>query len=194
MLSFKNFLLASIASASVVAVDLPFKDNFDSSNLDNWKTSGEGEWNVKDGQLAGSATSGTAYALVDTNASDFVFNATITPTDFSSGSTGLVFRSSSLDGTGSFYWYKIWAGGHELGISKDGVDSTLASKRNSHSNEKYRVAITATGSRITLVSNESYESGYLEFEDDKLTGGATGVAVFGGPSGALYDNVSVSET
>lgn len=192
MLDFKTILLGPLASTALASVDLPFEDNFDSSNLDGWNTAGDGAWEVQDGQLSGNSSTGNTVALVDTKASDFTFNATVTPTDFSGGSTGLIFRASDLDGTGSFYWYKIWAGGHEIGISEDGVDSTLASKRSSHSNEEYRIDVTAKGNKVTVVQNESYESGLLEFEDDKLTGGAMGVAVFGGPAGALFDEVLVT--
>lgn len=170
-------------------VEMLVKDNFADGQMIAWTTSGSGEWNVQDQRLVGSAPSGLALAMLDTNFTDVRFDVLVSSADFSAGSPSLVFRASSLQG-GDYYWARLLEDKAQVGITLQGEEKILGEGAGSFAVEtQHALRVIALGEVIELFVGDMGHS-MVSVTDESLAGGANGLAVEGSGS---FDNISVSK-
>ncbi|RWA10471.1 hypothetical protein EKO27_g4638 [Xylaria grammica] len=177
---------------TIQPVNMLVKDNFADGNMLDWTTYG-GEWSVEDQRLAVKNTGG-GMAMLDTDFSDLVFDATVATTS-GNGHPGLLFRVTEL--SKETYKYK----GYKAAISPTGVITfgkadlgtftDLAQTRMDMAmGEEYHVRVVAIGSEIKIFVNDM-DTAKITFSDESFTTGANGVRVFN--AAAKFGFVSVAK-
>jgi hypothetical protein len=179
---------------TIVPIRMLVKDNFADGNMIGWKSYG-GEWEVVDQRLEVDMNT-EAMALLDTNFTDLVFDATISLTDDQdeSGSAGLVFRVNT---TGT-----VGPNGYYVGLSPSGIlsletfqddtrmtiakASTLETRLSTDTHISIRV--TATGKDIKVYVND-LETPLITVVDSTFVSGANGVRVV--EMAASFGSVSI---
>jgi hypothetical protein len=179
---------------TIAPVRMLVKDNFADGNMIGWKTYG-GEWNVVGERLKGDTTT-KAMALLDTNFTDLVFDATIdfSPDPASSGSAGLVFRANATATSG--------VNGYYVGLSPSGIlsletfqfqtQTTIAnatiSDAHMNSDADLIVRVKAIGDNLEIYVDD-LEDSLISVKDATFSTGANGVMVV--ESAAKFGFVSV---
>ncbi|KAI1779543.1 carbohydrate-binding module family 66 protein [Hypoxylon cercidicola] len=177
---------------TIASIQMLVKDNFANGQMFDWKTYG-GNWTVADQRLTVSSTA-DAKALLDTNFTEVVFDATVAITD-GSGDAGLVFRAANLS-TGatefSGYYACISAAGTvSLGKADLGAWTSLGESTIEVSiSTEYQVRVTAVGSDVSVFVGD-LTTPKVTATDDSFVGGANGVGVRG--AGAKFGSVSVAK-
>jgi GH43 family beta-xylosidase len=177
---------------TIQPITMLVKDNFADGRMVNWTTYG-GEWSVEDQRLTVKNTGG-GMAMLDTNFTDFVFDATVATTD-GSGHPGLLFRVTELSTkTHQYKGYKaaispsgvITLGKADLGTFTDLAQTTMDIARG----EEYHVRVVAIGSEIMVFVGDM-DKAKITFTDESFTTGANGVRVFN--AAAKFGSVSVAK-
>ncbi|KAJ3573216.1 hypothetical protein NPX13_g4779 [Xylaria arbuscula] len=159
---------------TIASVTMLVKDNFADGQVVGWKQYGDG-FSVIDERLT---SSGAAIAMLDTNFTDLVYDATISVPD-SSVDAGLLFRATnasgdiaqlngyqaSISGSGSITLQKIVDGAFSV-LSQG--DASLVAGR------EYHVRVTAVASEINVFV-EDMESPKITAADDVFLAGTDGV-------------------
>ncbi|KAF2681941.1 carbohydrate-binding module family 66 protein [Lentithecium fluviatile CBS 122367] len=178
---------------TIAPVRMLVKDNFADGNMIGWKTYG-GEWEVVDQQLAVDGTPG-GMALLDTNFTDLIFNATIyMPDDGSSGSAGIVFRATGNESSGfSGYYVGLSPSGILLletfqNQARKTVASTSTSGSQASIDDDYLLRVIAVGDEIQVFVDD-LEKPELKVIDSTFTHGKNGVMVV--DLAAEFGNVSI---
>ncbi|KAK5627383.1 hypothetical protein RRF57_003098 [Xylaria bambusicola] len=167
------------------------KDNFADGRMLDWTTYG-GQWSVEEQRLT-VQNAGSGMAMLDTNFSDLVFDATIATTS-GNGHPGLLFRVTELSAeTRKYKGYKAAispTGVITLGKADLGIFTDLAqTKMDMVTGEEYHVRVVAIGSEIKVYVNDM-DKARITFIDNSFTTGANGVRVFN--SAAKFGFVSVA--
>jgi hypothetical protein len=172
-------------------INMLVKDNFSDGKMIAWKISGGGAWSVQDQKLKGSGSITRSLAMLDTNFSDVVFDAVLSSFDFSTSIPALIFRASSLDGTGSYYWVRLRSDRIEVGITAIGFDEILGtSSKTFEAGIEYHIRIVAIGTLISVFV-DNMNAAAVAVVDQGLRTGANGVGV-DGVGESYFDNVSVA--
>ncbi|KAI1120385.1 putative glycosyl hydrolase [Nemania abortiva] len=177
---------------TIQPVTMLVKDNFADNAMLNWTTYG-GEWSVEGHRLTAKDTSG-GMAMLDTNFSDQVFDATVATTK-GNGHPGLLFRVTEL--SRETYKYK----GYKAAISPTGVitlgkadlgtfTDLAQTKMDMVMRKEYHVRVVAIGSEIAIFVDDM-DKARIQFTDDSFSTGANGVRVFN--SAAKFGSVSVAK-
>ncbi|KAH9987117.1 carbohydrate-binding module family 66 protein [Xylariaceae sp. FL0662B] len=178
---------------TIQPVKMLVQDNFADGTMIAWKMHG-GEWSVVDQRLTVS-NSGTAQAMLDTNFTDLIFDATVTITE-GGGDAGLVFRATTLE-TGDIE-------GYYAGISPVGIVTlwSLGSVNEGKGSLLLEVAlqislVTEHHLRVSAVGNEirvfvdDLEEPKIVVTDDEYPNGADGVGVRN--AAAKFGDISVAK-
>ncbi|KAI0435991.1 putative glycosyl hydrolase [Xylaria telfairii] len=168
------------------------KDNFADGAMLDWTTYG-GEWSVQD-QCLTAKDMGGGMAMLDTNFTDCVFDATIA-TIKGNGHPGLLFRVTELSRTTHKYkGYKAAispSGVITLGKADLGAFTDLAQARmDMVLGKEYHVRVVAIGSDIKIFVDDM-DKAKIQFTDGSFSGGANGVRVFN--AAAKFGSVSVAK-
>ncbi len=177
---------------TIQPITMLVKDNFADGNMLDWTTYG-GEWSVEDRRLTVKNTGG-GMAMLDTNFSDLVFDATVATVD-GTGHPGLLFRVTELSATTHKYkGYKAAispTGVITLGKADLGTFTDLAqTKMDMVVGEEYHVRVVATGCDIMIFVNDM-DKAKIMFTDESFTAGANGVRVFN--AAAKFGSLSVAK-
>ncbi|KAJ3578070.1 hypothetical protein NPX13_g2501 [Xylaria arbuscula] len=176
---------------SIQPVRMLVKDNFADGKMLDWTTYG-GAWSVEGERLTVQNTGG-GMAMLDTNFSDLVFDATIATTS-GNGHPGLLFRVTELSAeTHKYKGYKAALspqGVITLGKADLGTFTDLAQTRMGMEMEENHVRVRAIGSEISVFVNDM-DTPKIVYTDGSFTTGANGVRVFN--SAAKFGFVSVSK-
>ncbi|KAI0531824.1 putative glycosyl hydrolase [Xylaria digitata] len=177
---------------TIEPITMLVKDDFADGKMLDWATYG-GEWLVEDERLTVKNTGG-GMAMLDTNFSDLVFDATVATVD-GNGHPGLLFRVTELSKTTHKYkGYKAAispTGVITLGKADLGTFTDLAqTKMDMTIGEEYHVRVVAIGSEI-MVFVRDMDKAKIRFTDGSFTAGATGVRVFN--AAAKFGSVSVAK-
>ncbi|KAI1184291.1 putative glycosyl hydrolase [Nemania serpens] len=177
---------------TIQPITMLVKDNFADGAMLDWTTYG-GEWSVEGQRLTAKDTSG-GMAMLDTNFTDQVFDATVATTK-GNGHPGLLFRVTELSKTTHKYkGYKAAispSGVITLGKADIGVFTDLAQTRmNMVLGEEYHVRVVAIGSDIKIFVDDMNKA-KIQFTDASFTNGANGVRVFN--AAAKFGSVSVAK-
>ena len=178
---------------TIKPVRMLVKDNFADGDMVGWKSYG-GSWNVVDERLS---AQGEGLAVLDTNFTDLIFDATVRfPEDSNdSGSAGLVFRvNGAANGASSF-------SGYYAGLSVSGLVTLEKSSKGSwtpiantsveiETGKDYGVSVTATQSHIEVFVGDM-EVPILTAVDSTFVDGTDGVAVFG--TAVKFTDISISK-
>lgn len=177
---------------TIEPIKMLVKDNFANGEMFDWTTYG-GNWSVVDQRL-NVAISDTATAVLDTNFTDLVFDATVAITD-GNGDAGLVFRATDLStGADGFRGYYV-------GFSPAGTVNVLKADAGTwtslseasvgvSSGTEYQVRVTAVGSQINVFIGDTADP-KVTATDGSFVSGATGVGVRS--AGAKFGAVSVAK-
>ncbi|OTA93864.1 glycoside hydrolase family 43 protein [Hypoxylon sp. CO27-5] len=177
---------------TIEPIKMLVKDNFANGEMFDWITYG-GNWSVIDQRL-NVAISDSAIAVLDTNFTDLVFDATVAFTD-GDGDAGLIFRATDLSaGIDDFKGY--YAGFSPAGTVnilkvEAGVWTALSETAVEVSSEtEYQVKVTAVGNQINVFIGDAADT-KVTITDGSFLSGATGVGVRG--VGAKFGAVSVAK-
>ncbi|KAI0515463.1 putative glycosyl hydrolase [Xylaria bambusicola] len=176
---------------TIQPVRMLVKDNFADGRMLDWTTYG-GQWSVEEQRLT-VQNAGSGMAMLDTNFSDLIFDATIA-TVSGNGHPGLLFRVTELSAeTHKYKGYKAAispTGVITLGKADLGVFTDLAqTKMDMVTGEEYHVRVMAIGSEIKVYVNDM-DKARITFSDNSFTTGANGVRIFN--SAAKFGFVSVA--
>ncbi|KAI1425341.1 putative glycosyl hydrolase [Xylaria sp. FL1777] len=176
---------------TIQPITMLVKDNFADGRMLDWTTYG-GQWSVEDQHLTVKNTGG-GMAMLDTNFSDLVFDATVATVD-GNGHPGLLFRVTELSAkTHKYKGYKAAispTGVITLGKADLGTFTDLAqTKMNMSMGEEYHVRVVAVGAEITIFVNDMNDP-KITFTDESFATGANGVRVFN--AAAKFGSISVT--
>ncbi|KAI1415844.1 carbohydrate-binding module family 66 protein [Hypoxylon sp. FL1857] len=179
-------------NGTIEPIKMLVKDNFANGQMFDWKTYG-GDWSVISQRL-NVGNSGAAVAVLDTNFTDLVFEATVAITD-GSGDAGLVFRATDLstDAAGFKGYYVGISPAGSINILKadTGIWTSLSEATvEVSSGTEYKVKVTAVGSQINVFIGDSKDP-EVTAADGSFVSGATGVGVR--DTGAKFGAVSVAK-
>ena len=180
------------ADNTIKPVEMAVEDNFEDGNDTGWTPYG-GTWTASGGQYNVGSNPG-AKALLDTNFSDLVYEADVTPG--STGDAGLVFRVSN-PGTGTDAYQGYYAGLDVpnqkvfIGKANNNWTSLAAASMSLAANTKYHIKIVAQGASIQVYVDDM-AAPKVSVTDSTYTGGKTGVRTFN--SAAKFDNISVQSS
>ncbi|CAH0056809.1 unnamed protein product [Clonostachys solani] len=169
-------------------VKMLVKDNFADGKMIAWKTSGAGEWAVEDQRLKGTSGGEPAYAFLDTNFTDLVFDATVSSADYSTSVPALIFRASSMEADSSHYWAKVRSDRVEFGITTNSEEEVIHYEDAIIESGEHKLRIKALGIEVSIFVDD-VSSPLLVANDTRLATGATGVAVAGE---AFFSSISVA--
>ncbi|KAI1381991.1 carbohydrate-binding module family 66 protein [Hypoxylon crocopeplum] len=177
---------------TIEQVKMLVKDNFADGNMFDWKTY-DGDWSVVDQRLNIASTAG-ARAMLDTNFTDLVFDATVAVME-GSGDVGLVFRATNLStGVDEFTGYYAGispTGTVTLGTANTGIWTSLSeTTMEVSSTTEYQIRVTAIGNEISVFVGD-LTSPKIVMTDESFVSGATGVGVRN--AGAKFGSVSVAK-
>ncbi|RSM85944.1 DUF1080 domain-containing protein [Kibdelosporangium aridum] len=178
------------ADGTIQPVTMKVKDNFQDRNAVGWTTYG-GSWSASSSRYDTSASFG-GKALLDTNFSNFVQDADVTPRS-ANGDSGVVFRASQpATGTDSYrgYYAGISASGRVLLGKANNNWTPLASvPMTIRPGTSYRLRVEAVGSSIKVYVDDM-STPKIVTTDTSYTSGANGVRVFNTAAG--FDNISIT--
>ncbi|KAI1074907.1 carbohydrate-binding module family 66 protein [Whalleya microplaca] len=180
-------------NGTIQPIKMLVKDNFADGDMVAWNASG-GEWSVVDQRLTVS-NSESANAMLDTNFTDLIFDATVAVTE-GSGDAGLVFRATTLE-TGDLEGYYVgisptglialW----NLGNANEGKGYALAEEALQISaTTEYHFRVSAIGNEIKVFVGD-LEAPKITVTDNGYSIGADGVGVRN--AGARFGNISVAK-
>ncbi|MEK3720218.1 family 43 glycosylhydrolase [Paenibacillus sp. FSL H8-0034] len=180
------------ADNTIIPVEMAVEDNFDDGNDTGWTKYG-GTWTVSGGQYNVASNPG-AKALLDTNFTDLIYEADVTPG--STGNAGLVFRVSN-PGTGTDAYQGYYAGLDVpnqkvlIGKANNNWTSLATASMSLTANTKYHVKIFAQGDSIKVYVGDM-ATPKISVTDSAYTRGSIGVRTF--DSAAKFDNISVQSS
>jgi hypothetical protein len=181
---------------AIAPVHMLVEDNFADGNMLGWKTHG-GEWEVVDQRLEVESTT-VGMALLDTNFTDLIFDATLSFPDEneSKGSAGLVFRATGNATVGFSGYY--------VGLSPSGIlslesfqtgtqvaianVSSINVQSDAESDYDYEIRVTALGERIEVFVDD-LDVPKLTVNDETFSTGKNGVMVM--DTAATFGDVSI---
>ncbi|KAH8601400.1 putative glycosyl hydrolase [Bisporella sp. PMI_857] len=181
---------------TIASVKMLVKDNFADGNMVGWRTY-DGDWSVANKLLTAKSSAG-GKAVLDTNFTDLIFDATVTITQatWTTGDAGLVFRATNL-GSGMDAYSGYYAGISPSGrivLGKADSGSWAVLKEVAFTvalNKQYSVRVSAIASEIRVFVDD-LNSAKIIVSDSTFTSGADGVRVF--QTSASFGNVSVAES
>ncbi|RFU78448.1 glycoside hydrolase, family 43 [Trichoderma arundinaceum] len=181
---------------TIEPVKMLVHDNFNDGNIIGWETYG-GDWSAKTNALRGS-TSSDGKALLNTNFSDFIYEADIKISGPSNAHrhshAGLVFRASEPS-VGSVAFRGYYAGISTTGAlflgRADGANFTILASEQAgiEPAKQYRLRVKADGSSISVTVNSKRHT-VISVTDDAYKSGTDGVRVF--KTEAEFDNVNIT--
>jgi len=181
---------------TIAPVNMLVMDNFADGNMIGWKTFG-GQWEVFDQRLQVAMTT-SGMALLDTNFTNLIFDATLSFPDEhdSPGSAGLVFRASGNDISGfSGYYVGISPFGFlSLEVFDTGAQVVIANaslseiQKREDSDYDYEVRVTAIGETIRVYVDD-LDVPKLTVDDATILTGKNGVMVM--DMAATFGDVSI---
>ncbi|KAI0596606.1 putative glycosyl hydrolase [Biscogniauxia sp. FL1348] len=166
------------ADGTIAPVQMLVKDDFADGDMVAWTPRG-GDWSVVNQRLE--ATTGGS-ALLDTNFSDLVFDATVAVTQ-GSGDAGLLFRVANLSSSSSssssyqgYYASVSLRGTASLGKSDDTTNTTElgGAQVDVVPGRDHSVRVSAVGSEIKMFFDDMDEP-VISVTDDSFASGANGV-------------------
>ncbi|KAH6609555.1 glycoside hydrolase [Trichoderma cornu-damae] len=181
---------------TIEPVKMLVHDNFEDGNAIGWEFYG-GDWTAEPRVLRGGTSSG-GKALLNTNFSDFIYEADIRisgPTNrHRLGHAGLVFRASQPSvGAVAFRGYcaGITTAGALFLARADGADFTMLASEEAgvEPKKRYRLKVMAEGDSIR-VSVNSERHAIISVTDRAYGSGMDGVRVF--RTEAEFDNVNIT--
>ncbi|MEK8128840.1 family 43 glycosylhydrolase [Paenibacillus filicis] len=180
------------ADHTIIPVKMAVEDNFEDGDDAGWTKYG-GTWTVSGGQYHVASNPG-AKALLDTNYTDLIYEADVTPG--STGNAGVVFRVSN-PGTGADAYQGYYAGLDVpnqrvlIGKANNNWTSLATAPMSLTSNTKYHVKIVAQGESIKVYVSDM-TTPKINVTDSTYTSGSVGVRTY--DSAAKFDNVSVQNS
>jgi GH43 family beta-xylosidase len=178
------------SDGTIQPVTMKVKDDFSDNNAVGWTTYG-GSWSASGGQYNVSSSAG-GKALLDTNFSNFVYDADVKLTS-GRGDGGLVFRvTQATVGTDSYrgYYAGISTSGSVLLGKADNNWTPLKSVPTTVSpGTRYHLRVEAVGSSIKVYVNDMSVP-KISVTEASYTSGSNGVRVFN--TAASFDNVSIA--
>ncbi|OTA98188.1 glycoside hydrolase family 43 protein [Hypoxylon sp. CI-4A] len=180
---------------TIAPITMLVKDNFANGAMFNWKAFG-GDWSVADQRLD-VANVDEAHAMLDTNFTDLVFDATVAITD-GEGDAGLWFRAANLTTPAADSW------GYYAGISPAGTVTLQKANAGSWASlgeaavdiasaTEYQVRITAIGNDINVFVGDLDNPKIVATDSDgSFLNGSTGVGVRN--TSAQFGSVSVAKS
>jgi hypothetical protein len=178
---------------SIQTVTMLVKDNFDDGNTFGW-TSHSGSWSVAE-QALGSELVNEGIITLDTNFTDFVFDADVTIQPGTNGSddasAGLVFRATLDSGNFNGYYAGIsTTQGVVIGKSSAGDWQDLSTSDLAvEAGKQYHLRVSAISGALKLFVDD-LDTERASVTDGSIAFGTDGVFVRN--SGAQFDNVSVA--
>ncbi|KAJ9144131.1 Arabinoxylan arabinofuranohydrolase [Pleurostoma richardsiae] len=176
---------------TIEQVTMLVKDNFENGNMIGWKTYG-GSFPVADGQLVAASSAG-GKALVDTNFTNFIYDADVTVTS-GAGDAAVVFRATSLstnvDAYAGYYAGISTGGTVVLGKADGGWTQLGLAAAAVTAADQVHMRVVAVGSTIEVFV-EDMVTPKISVTDSTYINGADGVRVF--LVMALFDNISVQK-
>ncbi|KAH8906893.1 putative glycosyl hydrolase [Coniochaeta sp. PMI_546] len=196
-------------SGGIQPVKMLVRDNFEDGQMIAWKTwTSDTRFEVKDGEMVNVVKEGGLYkvlglALLDTNFTDFVYEADVTIfEDNEEGQgAGLVFRATKADDPGKPYF-----NGYYVGISASrksvsvgetlegaGLRSLGEAAADVETGKKYHLKIQVVGNEIKVYVDHSLLVTVRSTPDIKpaFKSGANGVRI--DQARAAFDNISVEK-
>ncbi|MGI5499171.1 family 43 glycosylhydrolase [Lentzea sp. CA-135723] len=178
------------ADGTIQPVTMRVEDNFDDNNAIGWTTHG-GTWTASGGRYETGASYG-GKSLLDTNFTDFVQDADITPRS-ANGDSGVVFRATqATTGTDAYrgYYAGITGNGRVVLGKADNNWTQLASAPVTvRPNVRHHLRVEAVGSSIKVYVGD-LTTPKISVIDTSFTSGANGVRVFN--TGAAFDDFAVA--
>ncbi|WP_232436735.1 family 43 glycosylhydrolase [Paenibacillus senegalimassiliensis] len=180
------------ADNSIIPVEMAVGDNFNDGNDVGWTKHG-GTWTVSGGQYHVASNPG-AKALLDTNFSNMVYEADVTPG--ATGNAGLVFRVSN-PGTGADAYQGYYAGLDVpnqrvvIGKANNNWTSLATAPMSLSANTTYPIKIVAQDTSIRVYVGDM-ATPKLSVTDSSYIGGKIGVRTYN--SAAKFDNISVESS
>ncbi|KAH9888289.1 carbohydrate-binding module family 66 protein [Xylariomycetidae sp. FL2044] len=175
-------------------VTMLVKDDFADGNMIDWTTYGGG-CSVVDQRLSVDGTGPAAIAMLDTNFTDLVFDATIAFAEATTGSAGLVFRAANVSSESVYrgYYAAISPAGAVV-LNKVDLDtwSTLAAATldDVPTATELRVRVTAAGGNFSVFLGD-LDTPTLTGTDSEFVTGQNGVRAEG--TEAKFGFISVAK-
>ena len=176
---------------SIKPVEMLVKDNFSDGDMVAWKSYGGGNWTVKSRHLTLESEE-NAMALLDTNFTDLVFDATVSVPE--GDDAGLIFRATGLSTESSDfsgYYAGLSSGMVKLDKSTDGERETLvAASWDIAVDTEYKVRVIAKGSDFSFFV-DNLDAPVVSGSDSSFNFGKDGVRASG--AGARFGSVSIEK-
>jgi hypothetical protein len=175
---------------TIPRITMRVQDNFADSNALGWKTYG-GAWSVSGGRYQASSSAG-GKALLDTNFTDFRYDASVTVTG-GGGDAGVTFRVSQPSvGTDAYrgYYAGISMSGRVVLGRADNSWTLLGSAPLTVTpGARHQLRVEAVGPSIKVYVGDM-STPRISVTDATYTGGANGVRVF--HTTAAFDDIAIS--